>query len=90
MDYSQPPAMGTDDDVYSFLDRSEAAPPLVAAIAPVGAVAFNPITCTADAIPPTPVIPIKVAGPSRPAAATMLGSPASSDHGGIRTRPSSI
>ncbi|GAA5973448.1 hypothetical protein JCM11641_006467 [Rhodosporidiobolus odoratus] len=33
LDYSIPPSMGRDDDVYSFLDRGERGPPPIAAIA---------------------------------------------------------
>lgn len=89
MDYSQPPAMGTDDDVYSFLDRSEPAPPLITEVDPLDAVStgymresFIPVSTPVSA-----VIPIKVAGP--PAPGVMHGSPTLSDVDGVRTRSAS-
>ncbi|GAA5856875.1 hypothetical protein JCM8547_008440 [Rhodosporidiobolus lusitaniae] len=65
LDYSQPPSMGTSEDVYSYIDRNEPGPPNIAEVDPLlsgsnqGAVPFMPIAST-SAIPVTgmPIQPV--------------------------------
>jgi hypothetical protein len=97
MDYSQPPAMGTDDDVYSFLDRAEPAPLTIAEVDPLGTSSFGRgASFDAAQVAPQPaVIPIKVTqgpplvgGHGSPTSASNDAS-SSIPNDGVRTRSAS-
>ncbi|BGP18433.1 hypothetical protein JCM10213_001680 [Rhodosporidiobolus nylandii] len=91
LDYTHPPALGTDDDVYAFIDRNEPGPPPIAQLAMVGAqpvvpLAARPSFIAATGPPPSSqAIPeVKLRQPSEPA---ML-LPGGATVGGVATRSS--
>ncbi|GAA5840092.1 hypothetical protein JCM11251_000602 [Rhodosporidiobolus azoricus] len=94
LDYSIPPSMGTDDDVYSFLDRDEPGPPPISQVLPPGGVPMVGGAAYPAPLPLAgPAIPLVPASPVRPSA-SVNASPANMVTGGgnsgIRTRSSAL
>ncbi|GAA5908513.1 hypothetical protein JCM6882_001287 [Rhodosporidiobolus microsporus] len=92
LDYSVPPSMGTDDDVYSFLDRNEPGPPAINQIDPVGGMPIGGSgrpyphpSMSGSAIPLVPASPVRGAAMMQPHAPQEM-IPGSGS--GIRTRSS--
>ncbi|GAA6000747.1 uncharacterized protein JCM10292_000574 [Rhodotorula paludigena] len=78
LDYSVPPSMGTEDDVYSWMDRGEACPGVIPA--PSGSIPFAP------AVAPGPAIPVAQKGGAAPHAPTSSPQRPSPKQNGTSTR----
>ncbi|GAA6012292.1 hypothetical protein JCM10207_002790 [Rhodosporidiobolus poonsookiae] len=94
LDYSVPPAMGTEEDVYSFLDRQEPGPPPISQLSslPGAAAPAAPAIPLASAIPlagPPPASPSKTRSrqPSEPAGRPTLGMSTRSSVAAAAARP---